>query len=323
MTDMKNRSDNERGKILILEGFDNDEGDFDTVITYLDRLRNPNSIAFHTDTNHVYWLYVALTDRLIRYRYVPGEIAPTSEPELIDTFPDYGLSYKYGGWHLTRTIAIHNERLYVSVGSSCNVCEEKESVRASVLEMDLDGKNRTHYAFGVRNAVGLKWVQGRLFSSNMGADHLGDDKPEEALYELERNRHYGWPYYYETEGEIHADTSFTWQNDTLDKEEIPLAYAALGSHSAPLGFHFFEGQQWPSEIQNYFLVALHGSGYTRIGAGYNIVRTVPGHAPEPVIDGWLQNKHRYGRPCDVFPYDHRSFFVTDDHGGVLYYVELN
>ena len=66
---------------------------------------------------------------------------------MLATFPDYGLGYKYGGWHLTRTIAVGgNGKIYVSVGSSCNACEEKEAVRASILEMDADGKNQRHFA---------------------------------------------------------------------------------------------------------------------------------------------------------------------------------
>ena len=83
----------------------------------------------------------------VRYRYENGSTKPTGEPQVLATFPDYGLSYKYGGWHLTRTIAVGpNNKIYVSVGSSCNACEEKEDVRASVLEMDPDGKNKRHFA---------------------------------------------------------------------------------------------------------------------------------------------------------------------------------
>jgi glucose/arabinose dehydrogenase len=63
-------------------------------------------------------------------------------------FPAYGLSYKYGGWHLTRTVAIHDDKVYVSVGSSCNSCEEKEPERASIIQMDPDGSNARFFAKG-------------------------------------------------------------------------------------------------------------------------------------------------------------------------------
>jgi glucose/arabinose dehydrogenase len=322
-TDMKNRSDNSRGKVFILEGFDKTTATFDTCITYLEKLRNPNNSAFHTDTSGVGWFYLALTQKLVRYKYTPGETSPSSPEELVAEFPDYGLSYKYGGWHLTRTVAIHNEKVYVSVGSSCNACEEKEPERASILEMDLDGKNVNNYAYGVRNAVDINWIQGALYSTNMGADHLGDDAPDEALYKLERGAHYGWPYFYQHDGEIRADTSENWVHDSLLSKDVPLAYAELGGHSAPLGFEFFEGDNWPESIRNYFVVALHGSGYVRIGNGYNLVRIAEGLEPEPVISGWLKDGHRFGRPTDVFIYDDNSFFITDDHAGVLYFVEID
>ena len=59
------------------------------------------------------------------------------QEKIIATFPDYGLDYKYGGWHLTRSLSFHNKKLFVSVGSSCNACIEKEDVRASIIEMDI------------------------------------------------------------------------------------------------------------------------------------------------------------------------------------------
>jgi len=145
--------------------------------------------------------------------------------------------------------------------------------------------------------------------------------PDEALYKLEKGKHYGWPYYFQFNGQILKDDSQEWKHDSLLAEEIPLAYAELGGHTAPLGFEYFEGDDWPLEIKNYFLIALHGSGEVRIGNGYSIVRVYEGSKPESVISGWLQKGHRFGRPTDVFIYDHNSFFITDDHSGVLYYVE--
>ena len=125
ITDLFNRTDNSKGVIYILEDFDGSK--FRSQKVWLNKLRNPNSIAFHTDNEGKHWLYIALTDKLIRYRYIVGEDKPSNAPETLATFPDYGLGYKYGGWHLTRTVTIGaNNKSYVSVGSSCNACEEKE-----------------------------------------------------------------------------------------------------------------------------------------------------------------------------------------------------
>ena len=149
VTDMHDLSDNRRGVVYVLDGWNAAEGRFNRAIPYLTGLRNPNSIAFHADTEGRQWLYLALTDKLVRYRYHDGDNAPQGEAEPLATFPDYGLSYKYGGWHLTRSIAFaDNGKLYVSVGSSCNACIEKEPVRASVLEMNPDGSESREYARG-------------------------------------------------------------------------------------------------------------------------------------------------------------------------------
>ena len=73
---------------------------------YLEHLHNPNTIAFYTDPlTHQMWLYTALTEKLVRFKYEAGDAAPKSPPETLATFPAYGLNYKYGGWHLTRTVA--------------------------------------------------------------------------------------------------------------------------------------------------------------------------------------------------------------------------
>src|SRR5215204_46561 len=158
VTDMFNLTDNRRGVVYILDEFDPATRRFKKVTRYLSGLHNPNSVAFYTDRSGTNWFYLALTDRLVRYRYEAGKDTPSGEAQVLATFPDYGLGYKYGGWHLTRTVMAGGNKIYVAVGSSCNACEEKEEVRASILEMDPDGKNQKHFARGLRNAVGLRWI---------------------------------------------------------------------------------------------------------------------------------------------------------------------
>ncbi|HTH51682.1 MAG TPA: hypothetical protein VL501_07100, partial [Pyrinomonadaceae bacterium] len=132
VTDMYNLTDNKRGVIYILDGWDPAKGKFNKITPYMSNLRNPNSVQFYRDADGQDWLYIAETDKLTRRKFTAGETEPTdTHPQVLATFPDYGLSYKYGGWHLTRTVAFSpNGKLYVSIGSSCNSCEEKEKVRA-------------------------------------------------------------------------------------------------------------------------------------------------------------------------------------------------
>jgi glucose/arabinose dehydrogenase len=226
-TGMYNLADNTRGTVFILDGWNPQTHRFTRVTHYLDHLRNPNNLAFWTDpATHQAWLYLPLTDKLVRYKYNAGDQHPTSAPETLIRFPDYGLNYKYGGWHLTRTVAIatlHSRtRLYVSAGSSCNYCQEREVLRAALVSMNPDGSDQHIVAQGLRNAVDLRFVPdldgGALFVTNMGDDHLGDKLPEDTFFELDSNSQpgpitasappiYGWPTCYFASGKPMHDTT--------------------------------------------------------------------------------------------------------------------
>jgi glucose/arabinose dehydrogenase len=314
VTDMYNLTDNRRGVVYILDQFDPATRQFKKITKYLSGLRNPNNVAFYKDSTGTDWLYLALTDRLVRYRYEHGKDAPAGQPQVLATFPDYGLGYKYGGWHLTRTVVIGgNEKLYVAVGSSCNACEEKEEVRASILEMDPDGKNQRYFARGLRNAVGLLWVNDRLYATNMGSDHLGDNSPADTFYSIETETHYGWPYCYQTGSRIFPDPKFNPGGAKFRCSRVPAALVAFPAHSSPLGLEYFD---------NSFLVALHGSTKKRLRRGYRVVRIVESRSgiAEDFITGFFDGVRINGRPADIFALDQDSFLVTDDYSGVVYCV---
>ena len=255
VTGMYNLADNNQGSVFILDGWNERTHTFAHVIHYLDHLRNPNNLAFYTEpaTNghpaHT-WLYLPLTDRLLRYKYTPGDNAPSAPPQVLMRFPDYGLNYKYGGWHLTRTVAIAtlhgHTRVYIAAGSSCNYCREREVIRASLSSMDPDGSHQQLLAQGLRNAVDLAYVAGldggALFATNMGDDHLGDKLPEDTFFELDSNDHpgpitsrptpnYGWPTCYFAHGKPVLDTTPLPDMPTLGDP----AYTAAGPNGAPPG----------------------------------------------------------------------------------------
>jgi glucose/arabinose dehydrogenase len=329
-TDMHDLSDNRLGAVYILDGFNPKTGKFTTVRPWLRRLRNPNNVAFYRDSNGRQWLYLPLTDRLLRFRYTPGETAPTSTPEVLATYPDYGLSYKYGGWHLTRTVAFGQEngvdKLYVAVGSSCNECEEKEEIRATLSVMDPDGKNPRILARGLRNAVGLRYVSGTLYGTNMGADHLGDDAPDDTMFALDSNqradgqtRNYGWPYCYFKDGKVLPDPNFPSSAKRVDCAQVPAALTTFAAHGAPLGLEYF-GSESNSELRDSFLVALHGSSKIELGRGYRLARVTTGSPPQDFLTGFIKDGVVYGRPCGILRLGPDAFLFTDDHSGVIYYV---
>lgn len=318
VTDMHDLTDNKKGIVYILDEWNPETGKFGKIIPYMTGLKNPNSVQFYTDSSGQDWLYLAETNQLTRRKFTKGEIKPTDKAEVLVTFPDYGLSYKYGGWHLTRTIAVGgNGKIYVSVGSSCNACTEKEKVRATVLEMNPDGSEQKIFATGLRNAVGLKWVGNFLFATNQGVDHLGKNKPDETFYALKRDADYGWASCYSSNGKILADPKF--KRPSGCKNVLP-PYASFPAHSSALGFDYFDHPNTDDTIKNSFLVALHGSTDATIGHGYKIVIMRKGQKLQTFMDGFLVGKNVYGRPCDIYRVDENSFYFSDDKSGVIYYV---
>lgn len=316
--EMDGAGDTQTGRVLILDQFDPLSGSFKKVTTYMSDLRNPNSVAFYTDPSGQSWIYIALTDKLVRYQYSPGDDAASGTPQTIATFPDFGPPASEGGWHLTRTLAFDGDTLYVSVGSGCNSCEEPGFTRADILSMNPDGSGNSVYASGLRNAVGLAVVDGSLYATANEADHLGDDKPDDLVYQIAHNANYGWPYCYEFNGVIYADSSQKWKTP-FDCTRVPLAYTELDPHSAPLGIAHFSSSFADPALQNSFLVAEHGSGKKSIGTGYMISRVEQG-SWTPFISGFLASTTRQGRPVDILQDDDRSFFISDDENGAVYFV---
>ncbi|MCU0336142.1 MAG: hypothetical protein MUF62_14065, partial [Chitinophagaceae bacterium] len=111
VTDMYDRSDNRKGRVLVLDSFNQTTRRFERITPLLQNLHNPNQVAFYQDAGKQWWLYVAETGKLTRYRFSPGQTIAVSPGQVIASFPDYGLSYKYGGWHLTRSLAFKGHKL--------------------------------------------------------------------------------------------------------------------------------------------------------------------------------------------------------------------
>jgi glucose/arabinose dehydrogenase len=321
--DLVNMNLSRDGKIYVLEDFNEETMRFETKSTFLSGLRGPNSVAFYTDTEGTTWLYYTLTDRLVRHRYEAGDTAPRGEGEIIAKFEDYQSPGADGVvWHITRTLLFVDDMLLVSVGSGCNACEQPENEkRAMILAMDPDGENMRVYAEGTKNMVGMEWARGALYATENGVDHLGVDDPDDTMFLIEEGKHYGWPYCYESRGEKHDETIREWARKDIDcQTDVPASFAAFGSHTAPLGIRYFGNDAHPV-LRNSFLVALHGSFRPEIGHGYRLVRVLPDSSQEVFMDGFLDaDGERVARPVDILPHTDDSFFVTDDHGGQVFFV---
>lgn len=96
---------------------------------------------------------------------------------LIDDLPD-------AGQHPNRTLAVGpDNKLYITVGSTCNACNEPNKESATILIANLDGSGRHVYAKGLRNTIGFDWHPDNalLWGFDHGSDSRGDNQPPEEL----------------------------------------------------------------------------------------------------------------------------------------------
>lgn len=321
VTDMHDLTDNRKGQLLMLGKPDPAATRWPKPVVMLDGLRNPNSIAFHTDAKSRTWLYLALTQALLRYPYDASTGRIAGAAETLATFPDYGLSYKYGGWHLTRTVLVERDgTALVSVGSSCNACIEKEPVRASIVAISPDGKQRT-IARGLRNAVGFVRDGDTLIATNQGADHLGLNRPDETMYRIVDGMDAGWPYCYSDGGRVRVDPKFPRATGCRG---VAVPFAHFPAHSSALGVLPMPARDGDDVLANHYIVALHGSTNERIGHGYQLVRVSrDGRKVEPLITGFLEGRTVNGRPAGLIDDGAGGLYVSDDRKGVVYHLRKN
>lgn len=292
-------------------------GKAEREITVLKNLNEPHGLAFLQGK-----LYVAENDKVRRYDWDEANLRASNPVKLADL--------PTGGGHSTRTVIFHGDKMYVSAGSSCNVCIEKDPRRATVMEFNADGSGQKIFAKGLRNAVGLAvnpktdtvWV------TVNGRDWLGDDLPPETIYDLgSGNDDGGWPYCY---GDRIPDPNFTKPGDDRCKSVME-PKVQMQAHSAPLGLAFYEGSQFPADYQNNIFVAFHGSWNRSIPTGYKVVRIKLDDKGQPVsgaqdfITGWLAPGETrpgrwMGRPVGIVFGDDGSMYVSDDSAGMIFRV---
>ncbi len=233
------------------------------------------------------------------------------------------------GQHPNRTIGFGPDgKLYLSVGSTCNACDERNKESATLLQINTDGSGRKIYAKGLRNTIGFGWhpATKQLWGFDHGIDWLGDEDQREELNEIKEGADYGWPYVY-ADGKIppHPQPAGETPEQYAAKTTKPVQlYAA---HAAPLGMVFNTGSQFPAEYRNDAFATMHGSWNRAQPSGYRIVRVrydAQGRATgiEDFVTGWLVNgnKEQFGRVCGIAQHTDGSLLISDDSGGVIYRV---
>lgn len=305
------------GNVVLLRDADNDgKADAQTVVVNLPQAHGiaiSGDRMFLASVNDVYVAPIQTRD---------GTLGPLNR--IIDDLPD-------GGQHPNRTLAIGPDGwLYITVGSTCNACDETNPEHATMLRAKPDGTTRAIYASGLRNTLGFGWhpATGELWGMDHGTDWLGDDEPPEELNKIEHGKRYGWPYISgKGLAQLKEDPPGGMSHEQWAKISEPpmLTYTA---HAAPMQMAFYNGGSFPAEYNGDAFVSMRGSWNRKEPSGYEIVRVrFKDGAPqtiEPFVTGFVQRTgdgyERYGRLAGLAVGRDGSLLFSDDDGGVIYRV---
>lgn len=285
-----------KGKIVALP-------DGKDILTGLNR---PHGIAFFEGK-----LFVAEEQKIVRYIWNEEKLEAKKDKELF--------KLPKGGNHFTRTITFNNKgKMFVSIGSTCDVCFEKHPFLASVIVSDADGNSPKVYAKGLRNAVFITTNPStdELWGTEMGRDFLGDNLPPDEINIIKDGAHYGWPICFGNKVrdiKFNSGTSPTKPDCKTTEEPV----YEIAAHSAPLGLAFHK---------NHLYVAYHGSWNRSTPIGYKVVRfEVNGNSlinEQDFITGFLSGSEAVGRPVDMVFDKEGNMYLSDDKAGVVYKVDL-
>ena len=230
-----------------------------------------------------------------------------------------------GGQHPNRTLGVGPDKmLYITVGSTCNVCRESNPELATILRCDLDGTDRVVFATGLRNTVGFGWHPGtgELWGMDHGIDDMGDDKPGEELNLLEQGNDYGWPFVSNSEVNTMMELPKGMTPEVvLSRNTNPVLL--FTAHAAPIGM-VFAPLSSVGEKESDAFVAFRGSWNRKPASGYSVMRIdfEDGKPVEflPVVTGFLMADgiSHFGRPAGMVLAKDGSLLFTDDTNGVVY-----
>ena len=299
------------GRVVALPDRDGD-GRADAVVTVVGGLDRPHGLAFRGDM-----LYVAETGRVLRFSYDPQAMKAGQPTVIVPSLPA-------GGQHWTRTIAFGPDgRLYVSAGSSCNVCREQDPRRAAITRYEADGSGERVFAAGIRNAVGIAFhpVTGALWATINERDWRGDDLPPDYITEVKEGGFYGWPDCMVAGGKAVPDERFASGGRC---PPVTLPTLEIQAHSAPIGLAFYTAQRFPPQYRGSLFVAYQGSWNRSVPTGYKIVRVLfrDGKAAgiEDFATGWLDGGRVWGRLVDLIVGGDGALYLSVQTSGQIYRI---
>lgn len=277
------------------------------------------------------YFFLGNHDQVRRYPYIRGQQKLEGQGEKITDLPGGG--YRQ---HWTRNVILSpdGKKLYVSIGSRSNI-DEEPLPRASVQIMNLDGSEKTTFAYGLRNPVGLGFhpQTGELYTTVNERDGLGDDLVPDYFTRIRQGEFYGWPYAYFRPNLLDPNQVIDGKSTNPELAAKTLTPDLLfQAHSAALGLQFYEGNTFPEKYHNGAFVAFRGSWNRDQGTGYKIVfvpfneQGRPQGYYEDFLTGFLSDPSvpsTWGRPVGLLQLPDGSLLVTEEANGRIYRIQYH
>jgi glucose/arabinose dehydrogenase len=305
-------------RITLLRDADHD-GVAETRTVFLQNLNSPFGMTLVGND-----LYVADTDRLLRFHYEAGATEIKNQPIKVVDLPGGPLNH-----HWTKNVIASKDgsKLYVTVGSNSNVGEnglDQEEGRAAIWEVDRATGNHRIFASGIRNPNGLAWEpkSGALWTAVNERDEIGSDLVPDYITSVKDGGFYGWPFSYYGQ---HVDVRVEPQQPEMVAKAIAPDYA-VGPHTASLGLTFAEGNALPAQFKEGAFIGQHGSWNRKPHSGYKVIFVPfaagkPSGTPVDVLTGFLdKDENALGRPVGVVIDQQGGLLVADDVGNKVWRV---
>ena len=296
----------------------NHDGIAETRSVFLQNLNSPFGMALVGND-----LYVADSDKLLRFPYQAGADSISAQPTKVVDLPGGPLNH-----HWTKNVIASpdGKKLYVTVGSNSNVGEngmDKEEGRAAIWEVDPATGSHRIFASGLRNPNGMDWepATGKLWTAVNERDEIGSDLVPDYITSVKDGGFYGWPYSYYGQ---HVDVRVDPQNPELVAKAIAPDFA-VGPHTASLGLSFADGSKLPNFTEGAF-IGQHGSWNRKPHSGYKVIFVPfadgkPTGMPMDVLTGFLNaDEKAMGRPVGVVIDQQGGLLVADDVGNKVWRV---
>jgi Raf kinase inhibitor-like YbhB/YbcL family protein len=305
----------EEGDVLILRDA-NGDGKADAAPVTVANLPQAHGLAVHDGKLYI----VTVKELFVGDIQEDGTLGPLTM--LLGDLPD-------SGQHPNRVLEFGPDgMIYLSVGSTCNACNESNAENATILRITPDGESRTIFASGLRNTIGYDWNldTGELWGLDHGIDFLGDEVQEEELNKIEQGKQYGWPHIYGKDGVNPQSTPVGGISKEQWAEQSTPMVLGYTAHAAPMQFKFYDGRSFPAEYQGDAFATMRGSWNRAPASGYEVVRIDYENGEpvsiEPFVTGFLTDEGttHIARPVGLAVANDGALLMSDDTNGVIYRI---